>query len=383
METPRRPSTRILIVEDEIIIAEDLEVRLKRMGYQVTGKATSGEEALRMISADEPDLVLLDVVLNGKIDGIDAAWEIREKYNCPFIFLTAYADDEKLDRAKKTMPFGYLIKPFADWDLKVTIERVAYMAENLPFHLKNKAEKKYGTVSDDNPVPTMLWRLTDGDLSLRDVNKAAKTQAWRYNGRPGRTDLSGKSFFPAELTDLARKCIESRSPMHREFACKKESNGHDAHYLAACCFLSPDQSLMHVWDVSDRVNGERRTMRPDARCPLPAEQIPAYLLEINPEGNIVYINKAIHPFSREEVIGTSIYRYLPRLDRGHFGDLMKRVFQSGSEESGKIRYALKNGDAVLFDFRIGPVIRNGEVKSLAVSLHGATGGFDPADRAGA
>ena len=114
--------TKILIVEDEQIVAVDIQSVLERLGYQVVGSARSGEEACRMATENTPDLVLMDVRIEGPLDGIDTARRIRHNADVPVVFLTAYTDDETLDRAKDIEPYGYLVKPFAERDLQATIE---------------------------------------------------------------------------------------------------------------------------------------------------------------------------------------------------------------------------------------------------------------------
>ena len=122
-------NAKILIVEDEAIIAEEIKTGLEDMGYSVTSIVKTGEAAIEKAQQDRPDLILMDIRLEGKIDGIEAAERIRSRFGIPVIFLTAYADEEKLDRAKLTLPFGYLLKPIQDRDLKVTIEMALYTAK--------------------------------------------------------------------------------------------------------------------------------------------------------------------------------------------------------------------------------------------------------------
>ncbi|MDX5418344.1 MAG: response regulator [Hymenobacteraceae bacterium] len=116
---------KILISEDEVIIAEDIAASLEEMGYQ-TCAIDSGEGTLEMIRTMQPDLVLLDVNLKGDADGIEIGSKIREEFNIPFIYLTAYADKDTLDRAKKTEPDGFLAKPFDEKNLRSAIEIALY-----------------------------------------------------------------------------------------------------------------------------------------------------------------------------------------------------------------------------------------------------------------
>lgn len=116
---------KILISEDEVIIAEDLAACLEDLGYQ-TCAIDSGENTLTRIRDTKPDLVLLDINIKGKADGIEIGSRIREEFNIPFIYLTAYADKATIDRAKKTEPDGFLVKPFDEKSLRSTIEIALY-----------------------------------------------------------------------------------------------------------------------------------------------------------------------------------------------------------------------------------------------------------------
>ena len=115
-------NAKIFIVEDETIIAMALEDSLIYSGYQVCGKATSGEVALEKIAATQPDLILMDIRLAGEMTGIEAAHQVRSQFQIPIIFLTALNDSDTLEKAKLTEPFGYLIKPCEDRDLITSIE---------------------------------------------------------------------------------------------------------------------------------------------------------------------------------------------------------------------------------------------------------------------
>ena len=117
---------RILIVEDEAIVAMDIQDRLAAMGYELAGRAASGEQALTLVEQQHPELVLMDIRLQGAMDGIAAAEEIRRRFHMPVIFLTAYSEDATLARAKLAEPFGYILKPFNDRELKSTIEIALY-----------------------------------------------------------------------------------------------------------------------------------------------------------------------------------------------------------------------------------------------------------------
>ena len=120
---------RVMIVEDEYIIGADLKNDLEDLGYIVTGLVESGEKAVRKADKDRPDIILMDIVLNGEMDGIEAAEQIRSYLHIPIIFVTSFLDQERLERAKMTLPFGYVLKPVNPRELKLTIEMALYIVK--------------------------------------------------------------------------------------------------------------------------------------------------------------------------------------------------------------------------------------------------------------
>ncbi len=117
---------QVLVVEDEIIVADDLKKRLTRMGYNVPVAVSSGKEAIEKANENLPDLVLMDIVLRGDMDGIEAAEKIHSSLDIPVVYLTAYADEKTLQRARITEPYGYIIKPFKERELQINLEIALY-----------------------------------------------------------------------------------------------------------------------------------------------------------------------------------------------------------------------------------------------------------------
>ncbi|RJQ51199.1 MAG: response regulator [Desulfobacteraceae bacterium] len=169
---------KVLIVEDEGIEALDLEHRLISLGYASPGVASTGEEAVKMAQELCPDLVLMDIMLPGKIDGVTAAEKIQERFDIPIIYLTAYADEATLQRAKITEPYGYIVKPFKERELHITIDMALYK-HKMERKLKESekwlsttlrsigdaviATDKAGMITFMNPVAEGLtgWQLED------------------------------------------------------------------------------------------------------------------------------------------------------------------------------------------------------------------------------
>lgn len=119
--------SKILIVEDETIVALDIKRRLEKLGYRVTGLAAKARQVFELIDTEQPDIILMDIHLNDTLDGIDVANLVNQKYRIPVIFVTAYSEDSTMGRASQTRPYGYLLKPFSERDLcaviKISLER--------------------------------------------------------------------------------------------------------------------------------------------------------------------------------------------------------------------------------------------------------------------
>ena len=167
---------KILIVEDESIIAEDISDSLISLGYRITGMVYSGEEAIEAAAKCRPDLVLMDVNLQGEIDGITAAAEIRSRFQIPVVYLTAYADENTLRRVNATKPFGYIVKPFEEKNLHTTIQLALHRHEydsltNLP-NRSLLREQLNQVLEKQKELPAMIPVIT---LSLDRINRINST----------------------------------------------------------------------------------------------------------------------------------------------------------------------------------------------------------------
>lgn len=160
--------TRIMIVEDERIVAKDLQFRLQGLGYHVTAMASEGHDAIRKATTTQPNLVLMDIRIEGEIDGIQTADAIRSELDIPVVFLTAYADQATLARAKITEPFGYILKPFEERELQSTIE-IALYRHKAEQKLRD-SERRYRHLVDNSQG--LIW-THDMSGRLLSINPAA------------------------------------------------------------------------------------------------------------------------------------------------------------------------------------------------------------------
>lgn len=155
----------ILIVEDEAIVASDIQHSLQKLGFSVIGIESSGENALKFLTNNQPDLILMDIMLQGQLTGLDTAEIVLNKYSIPIIFLTAYVDDVTLNRAKLCEPFGYIIKPFKEIELQTAIEMALY-----------KFKKEEDLIKERNLLYSLMdqSKIINDTLFIKSDNKIVK-----------------------------------------------------------------------------------------------------------------------------------------------------------------------------------------------------------------
>ncbi|HSO25710.1 MAG TPA: methanogen output domain 1-containing protein [Methanobacteriaceae archaeon] len=161
-------NARVLVVEDESIVAMGIKHKLENMGHIVVEMVSSGENAVRAAREHNPDIILMDIVIKGDLDGIEAAQAIHEYSDIPIIYLTAYADDEMLMRARVTQPYGYIIKPFKSTELNANIQMALYKHKNA---LKEKEliKKQILTNFHDFIAKSMPTCSSQSEMEIRDM----------------------------------------------------------------------------------------------------------------------------------------------------------------------------------------------------------------------
>ena len=194
---------QILVVEDEVIVAMDIQRRLKNLGYIVPFVVSSGEEAITKVSENHPDLVLMDINLYGEMDGIEAASKIHAFSDIPIIYLTAYTDDKTLERAKISEPYAYIIKPFKDRELQINIE-IAFYKNRMEKTLKESYEnlrksKQWLAAAIDSIGDAVI--ATDEKGIIRLINPIAQMlTGWKEEDALGK-DLGNVFNIVTEGTD--------------------------------------------------------------------------------------------------------------------------------------------------------------------------------------
>ena len=243
------PREKILVVEDEGIIAEDIKGSLIRLGYTVPAIAASGEEAIRKSEEFNPDLVLMDIVLQGEIDGIEAAKQICTRFNIPVVYLTAYSDEEMLERAKITEPIGYILKPYNEKELNATIAMALYQYKTG----RRRQELRYIQILESMPDAVVICG-DNGNITIINA-ETERLSGYRKDeliGKPVET-LIPERFRKAHVGHRARYYSDPKTrPMgilHDLYMLRK-----DGSELAVDISLSPfrtEEGLFVISDIRD------------------------------------------------------------------------------------------------------------------------------------
>ncbi|EXI78705.1 MAG: Oxygen sensor histidine kinase NreB [Candidatus Accumulibacter appositus] len=272
MNTSVPAGKRILIVEDDSLVAQALALRLAALGYAVAGPVASGEEAVAAAARDRPDLVLMDIVLPGAVDGIDAARVIVGEQRVPLLYLTAYDDEERFARARVTAPHAYLIKPYNDRELQLAIE-LALQRHQHEALLHRQAERQERRIDE---LAATLEALVEGstdcifakDLDGRYLlcNRAFEDLLGRQ--REGILGHGDEDFFPAATAARLRAEDQRLLSAAATETCEEvlaDAEGGQRTYLTTKGCLQIAGETVGIFaiarDISERKDAERRLRR--------------------------------------------------------------------------------------------------------------------------
>jgi DNA-binding NarL/FixJ family response regulator len=194
-----------MIVEDEAVIALRLQHMLTKMGYHVAGISYTGEDALEKARSLGPDLLLMDIKIPGELDGIDVAEMVKSELNIPVIFLTAFAEDKIIERAKKAEPFGYILKPFQDREIKAAIEVAFY---------KKKAQEALKKAHND-----LDRRVKERTFELNDALKTLKLSETELSQRKSALEKLNRELLETNqaLSVLARNIDKNKEELEERY----------------------------------------------------------------------------------------------------------------------------------------------------------------------
>ena len=366
----------ILLVEDESIEAMDIKHTLESFGFKVPYVASSGEEALEKAIEIRPDLILMDIIIRGKIDGVDVASHIKN-LNIPVIFLTAHPEDDTIERAKLTEPYGYIVKPYDSTELKHVIKLALY---------KNKMEKEFLESIIEN-IPNMIFIKSAEELNFEMINKAGEQLLGHT-----KEELFGKNdydFFPKDeadfftkkdrevlrtkkLLDIPEEIIDTKNLGKRVLHTKKipllDNDGNPQYLLGISEDITElkmaENSLNRSYEDQEskvlertseilKTQEELRQKNRYNRELLEVSIDP--LVTIGSDGNITDVNRAVElvtGYSRDKLIGTDFSIYFTDYDKAKAG--YKEVFRKGFVKNYGLEIRHKNGN-------ITPVLYNASV----------------------
>lgn len=334
----------ILVVEDEAIIAMELENSLRSFGYTITSVVNTGEEAIAKAAEEKPDIVLMDIRIKGELDGIEAADIIRSRFEIPVVFSTAYLDEERISRAKITMPFGYVLKPIQERDLKITLEMALYISKidskRKAAEIKVKeSEIKYRTMFDMSPIGVQISDLK-GRVSYS--NKAHQT----IHGLPENRIL-GRYLWTFNMQEEAKQnekegyfeFIKTGHP-DKHYGLGIDASGKVYHFIinrvllkdshnqpyAVCSFITDITDLKQAEeDITSQKEIEEKLKESEARYRGIVDDIPLFICQYLQGGEIVLVNKAYCNFfkkSPEELIGKTFLSLIPEEDRESVSEII-------------------------------------------------------------
>ncbi len=323
------PNARILIVEDEPITRLEIAVRLKHLGYTVAEMAFSGEEAVHKAGQVKPDLVFMDITLASDLDGIDAAAAIRERFAIPVVYLTADSQPETLERAKITGPFGYLVKPFDNPDLRSAIE-IALYKHQLDMRLQ-QSEDRYRTIFENAMVgiyrSTPEGRFVSANAALAGMLGYDSPEQMMEGVRSIELQIYAEEGRRAEFLKLLR---ERGSVEH--FESRVFGRDGDVLWISESARLMRSNGSWHidgtVIDISARKEAESAYKSTFELLGRTIDAIPDLVAVTDLEGHIILTNTAFAQsfgLSKDEV---RAHRYQ---DLVHRGETLSPVNGEGSE----------------------------------------------------
>ena len=335
---------RILIVEDEVVLAKGLQRKLEHLGYTVTAQAHTGEQAIEYAEHTQPELVLMDINLRGDMDGIEAAKQIRMCFSIPVIYMTAYDDDDTLQRAKITAPFGYILKPFEDPDLRIVLE-IAFYRRDMEERLRESEQKYRELVQNANSI---IMRITPhGKITF--FNEFAQSFFGYTDAEIIGNSLMGTIIPQYESTGRDLDTLINdllQHPDRYQYNEYENIRKNGERVWVAWTNKAITDSTGHLQeilsigtDITERKRTEKALIQAKEEWERTFESVPDLIAIIDKNHRIIRANRALAErlgLTPERCVGQTCYRLIHGMDQPPSFCPHAKLLQDGQEHRGEI-----------------------------------------------
>jgi two-component system sensor histidine kinase UhpB len=347
---------RVLIVEDERIIAEDIGRMVNSLGFAVASLAAGGKEAIAKAKADPPDLILMDIVLQDDINGIDAARQIRSHHDVPIIYITAYSDEAIVEAAKTTEPFGYLLKPISEKELHIAIELALHKHTG-----EKRLREKHARLDELIAAASDTFYLLDAGLVIQDISVGG-SKTWGL----GKDELIGK-----KMTDLVprdkrgkfetacRRVLRTGKPFTAEAVRAPSSEGEK--FVDFRVLKIGDGLGLILTDVTDRTRLAQSLQEIDKRYRLLVNRIHEGVVIQDENGRVDFVNERFRRmlgYSPNELLGAPLEQFFDTSFLAKYRKQMAKL-KTGSKQPYEVILTRKNGTPIHVHITPEPVFDDG------------------------
>ncbi len=368
----------ILVVEDELIVAKHIEKQLIKSGYKVTAIVNNGKSALKEIKRIAPDLILMDVRIEGDLDGIETSALINKKYKIPIVYLTAFTEKNTIDRAKTTEPYGYIIKPFSAKNLETTVE-IAYHKFQIEKKLRDSESWLINTM--DHLADAVITTESDGQIKYLNPVAEGLTE-WANTKAKGKklqdVFVLFEEYNHTPITNVLEYIINSENKDY-SYSILKSKQGKELIVGYKAAYIKEDnrenigivivfqdftqQRLAEQKLIKSHHNLEKKVIENDMEIRSISQDLKTseqkyktfienvfdLICEVNTDGSFSYVNnnyKKLFTYTKDELLGKKIFDFIYNEDLDDFKDRFNNSARNNVEFSHIYRSNTKDGDLI-------------------------------------